>query len=105
MLKRYLFTFTLLIAIPIFVILVLFFRMFEHALIDQLSHQSLEATQQIAEGLDEEAQRIALMASALAHNSTLFAELAAYTHSTDSTDPTASYQASRRIHRVAVVVV
>ena len=94
MLKRYLFTFTLLIAIPIFVILVLFFRMFEHALIDQLSHQSLEATQQIAEGLDEEAQRIALMASALAHNSILFAELAAYTH---SADPTASYQASRRI--------
>ena len=94
MLKRYLFTFTLLIAMPIFVILVLFFRVFERALIDQLSYQSLEATQQIAEGLDEEAQRIALMASALAHNSTLFAELSAYAHSIDST---ASYQASRRI--------
>ncbi len=94
MLKRYLFTFTLLIAIPIFAILVLFFRFFETTLIDQLSLQSLEATQQIAEGLDEEAQRIALMTSALANNSALFTELAAYSH---ATDPTASYQASRRI--------
>jgi len=94
MLKRYLFTFILLIAIPIFAIVVLFFHLFESTLIDLLSRQNSEATRQIADGLDEEAQRIALMTSAVANNSALFLELAAYNHATDST---ASYQASRRI--------
>jgi two-component system sensor histidine kinase YesM len=94
MIKRYLFTFTLIIAIPVFLLLAGFFRLFETALIRNLSAQSLDTTQQIAQRLDEEAKRIALMASALAHNEMLLSYVQTYCRATNSSE---SYQATHRV--------
>lgn len=94
MVRRYLLSFTLIIAIPIFLILVLFFRMFETTLVDNLSQQSLETAKQVAEGINEEAKRIAILASALANNQELLALAYTYNASTSSAE---AYLASRRI--------
>lgn len=94
MIKRYLFTFTLIIAIPVFLLMAGFFRLFETALIHHLSTQSLDATKQLAQGLDEEAKRIALLASALSHDETLLSLAQTYSR---SINPSESYQAAHRI--------
>lgn len=94
MAKRYLFAFTFIIAIPIFLAFVLFFRMFEKTLIENLSKQSLEATKQVAQGIDEEAKRIALLTSALANNKEFLSFVYEYSMSPKSHE---TYLASRRI--------
>ncbi len=94
MVKRYLITFTLIIAIPIFLVLVLLFRLFETTLVEYLSKQSLEATRQIAQGIDEEAKRIALMVSALANDEELLSRV--YEYSLSAT-PAETLLASRQI--------
>jgi two-component system sensor histidine kinase YesM len=94
MVKRYFIAFTCIIAIPIFLAFVLFFQMFETTLVENLSKQSLEATKQVAQGIDEEAKRIALLTSALANNEEFLSLVYTYNLSTDSEE---AYLASRRI--------
>ena len=94
MLRRYLITFMLIIVIPTFLILALFLRVFESALVENLSKQSLESTQQIETGLNEEVKRIALLTSALAHDEELLSLL--YTYHQAST-PAETLLASRQI--------
>lgn len=78
MVRRYLLTFTLLIVVPIFVLLLVFSRMLEKTLIENLSAQSLETTQQVAQSLDQEAKQLAILTAALATNDELLNRLAEY---------------------------
>ena len=94
MIRRYLITFTLIIVIPIFLILVLFFRYFETILVKNLSVQSLEATRQLAQALDEEAKRLALLTSTLAHNEELLSQVYAYKAAAQANE---KYRASRSV--------
>jgi two-component system, sensor histidine kinase YesM len=96
MVRRYLLSFTLIIAIPIFLILVVFFRMFEATLVEHLSNQSLDTMSQVAQGIDEEAKRIALLASALANDEELLALVYAYSRATNRAE---AFQASRQLSK------
>ncbi len=82
MIRRYLLTFVLLIVIPIFLLLLVFSRMLEKTLIENLSAQSLEATQQVAQRLDQEARQIALLTASLANNDELLTDLTDYAAAT-----------------------